>query len=363
MIIGIPKERKTLEKRVALTPYGAKELIELGHSVIIEQNAGAGSFFTDQQYRDAGCQICSTLEEVWTSSDMIVKVKEPHKDEYVFFREGLIIFDYLHLAGLPNVANELIKNKVTGIAYELVQTADKKLPLLEPMSEVAGKLSVQNGANFLLTQYDGRGVLLGGTKTVKPATVTIVGAGIAGTAALKVAYGMGANVNILDINQNRLDQLKSEYKGINCYLSNSENISNLAKESDLFISAVLIPGAKAPKILTTEQIKTMKSGAVIVDIAIDQGGSIENIKTTNLENPVYEEYGIIHYAVPNMPSQVARTSTMALTTVTLPYIKQIANKGIIKAIEDNSELKLALNTMNGEIVNDVVKNALAELEA
>ena len=359
MIIGIPKERKTLEKRVALTPYGAKELIELGHSVLIEQNAGAGSFFSDQQYIEVGCMVCSTLKEVWTKSNMIVKVKEPHKDEYAFFREGLIIFDYLHLAGLPNVANELIKHKVTGIAYELVQTVDKKLPLLEPMSEVAGKLSVQNGANFLLTQYDGRGVLLGGTKTVSPANVTIVGAGIAGTAALKVAYGMGAKVNMLDINQNRLDQLKDEFKGINCYLSNSENISNLAKESDLFISAVLIPGAKAPKILTTDQIKTMKKGAVVVDIAIDQGGSVENIKTTNLEKPVYEEYGIIHYAVPNMPSQVARTSTMALTTATLPYIKEIACKGIEKALDENQELMNALNTYKGEIVNKVVRESLA----
>lgn len=360
MIIGIPKERKTLEKRVALTPKGAKFLIEDGHTVLIEKNAGTGSFFPDSDYKKSGCIICDSLAEVWNQAEMIVKVKEPAEEEYRYFREGLIIFDYLHLAGLPEVAEQLLKHKVTGIAYELVQTEDKRLPLLEPMSEIAGKLSVQNGSNFLLTQHNGRGVLLGGTEKVHSGTVTIIGAGIAGTAALKIAVGMGAKVNILDINERRLEELKLEYKEkINTVISSKETVSEYTSVSDLVILAVLVPGAKAPRILTEENIKAMPQGSVVVDISIDQGGAVENIKTTSLKEPTYEKFGVVHYAVPNMPSQVARTSTIALTKETLPYIQKLANLGLNKALSENKELQIALNTHNGEITNATVAEALS----
>lgn len=363
MIIGIPRERKKLEKRVALTPQNAEKLISQGHKILIEKSAGLGSHFADAEYKAVGCSICKTLAEVW-SADMIVKVKEPDIEEFQYFREGQVLFDYLHLAGLPNVAKELVDAKVTGIAYELVQLADRSLPLLEPMSEIAGKLAVQNGAHYLLTQHGGRGVLLGGTRTVSPGTVTIIGAGIAGRAACRVAVGIGANVNVLDINENVLNSISREYADkVRTLKSSADIIDKLAAETDLMILAVLVPGDKAPRVLSAEQVKRMPAGSVLIDISIDQGGAAETIKPTSLAVPVYTEHNVIHYGVPNMPSQAARTATKALTAATFPYIEKLANLGFEQAVETIPELKLALNTHAGKIVNPVVAKALGNWES
>lgn len=358
MIIGVPRERKTLEKRIALTPDGAQELIKHGHTVRIETGAGVGSFYEDAHFADVGCTIVSSLKEVW-ESDLVVKVKEPHEEEYQYFREGLLLFDYLHLAGLPEVTEALVQGGVTGIAYELVQTDDGGLPLLEPMSEVAGKLSVLNGSYFLLAQHGGRGTLPGGTTGVSPAEIVIVGAGIAGRAACGIALGMGARVTVLDINHRALERIRVEFAG-RARTIHSTNASLLrhCAEADLVIGAVLVPGARAPKVITREVKKHMMPGSVIVDISIDQGGCVENIHTTSLEEPVYEEDGVIHYAVPNMPAQVARTSTQALTAVTLPYVIELANHGLKGAFERNESLKRALNTHSGVITNKQVSDSL-----
>jgi alanine dehydrogenase len=355
MIIGVPKERKTLEQRVALTPDGARELAADGHTVLIEKNAGKRSYFPDDAYATAGASVVDTLEAVWKDADMIIKVKEPHPDEYQFFRPGLVLFDYLHLAGLPEVARELVSKKVTGIAYELVQLDTGRLPLLEPMSEVAGKLSVQNGAYFLLAQNGGRGVLLGGTVGVPAAQVVIVGAGIAGRSATSVALGMGARVTVLDISYPALDRMRAEFQDrVQTVYSSESSLARFCKDADLVISAVLVPGAKAPTIFTREIIKSMPSGSVFVDISIDQGGSAETSHATSLEEPVYMEYDVIHYAVPNMPAQTARTSTMALTAATLPYIRKIANSGVRSALQNDTALARALNSWNGFITNEAV---------
>lgn len=358
MIIGVPRERKKLEKRVALTPQNAQQLIKSGHQILIEKGAGLGSHFNDSEYSGVGCKVCDSLAQVW-SAEMIVKVKEPDSEEFQYFREGQIVFDYLHLAGLPHVAKELLRAKVTGIAYELVQLTDKRLPLLEPMSEIAGKLAVQNGANFLLTQFGGRGVLLGGTETVPPGVVTIIGAGIAGRAACKIAVGLGARVNILDINESALSKLKTQYaEKISVHKSAPEIISKLSSQTDLMILAVLIPGDKAPRVLNANQVKLMPAGAVIIDISIDQGGACETIRTTSLDNPIYFEHGVIHYGVPNMPAQAARTATLALTTATFPYIERIATLGFGNAVAQYLELKTAVNTHQGKVLNPVVAAAL-----
>jgi alanine dehydrogenase len=359
MIIGVPRERKTLEKRVALTPDGAKELTKRGHTVLIEKNAGLGSFFSNESYKASGCTLVDTLEEVWTKSDLVVKVKEPHESEYQYFRKGLTVFDYLHLAGLPEVTHAMLKGGVTGIAYELVQLESGALPLLEPMSEVAGKLSVLNGSYFLLAQNGGRGTLLGGTTGVPPADVTVVGAGIAGRAAATVALGMGARVTVLDISQRALERIRIEFQGrARTVHSTAASLERHCSEADLVIGAVLVPGAKAPALVTTEMVKAMMPGSVLVDISIDQGGCVEGIRTTSLETPTYEEHGVIHYAVPNMPAQTARTSTQALTAVTLPYIVELADHGIKGAFERKSELKKALNTHAGMLTNELVSDAV-----
>lgn len=358
MIIGVPRERKTLEKRIALTPDGAQELIKLGHSVRIEKNAGAGSFYDDSLFKAVGCEVVDTLKEVW-EADLVVKVKEPHEEEYQYFREGLMLFDYLHLAGLPEVTDQLLKGGVTGIAYELVQTEDGALPLLEPMSEVAGKLSVLNGSYFLLAQHGGRGTLPGGTTGVSPAEIVVVGAGIAGRAACGIALGIGARVTVLDISHKALERVRIEFRG-RARTIHSTNASLLrhCQESDLVIGAVLVPGAKAPNVITREIKSQMMPGSVIVDISIDQGGCVEDIRSTSLEDPVYEEDGVIHYAVPNMPAQVARTSTQALTAVTLPYVLELANHGLAGAFSRRPELKRALNTHRGLLTNRQVAEAV-----
>lgn len=359
MIIGIPRERKTLEKRVAVTPDGARELVESGHQILIEKEAGLGSFYADRDYLDAGCKIVDTLKEVW-EAELVVKVKEPDKEEFQYLREGLILFDYLHLSGLPDVAEQLLHSKVTGIAYESV-AVEQSLPLLEPMSEVAGRLATQLGAHYLLTQMGGRGTLLGGTENVTGGIVTVIGAGIAGSAAIDVACGMGAKVNVLDINQERLDRLKALYPdSVTTFLSNPDTIAEIAPQTDLMILAVLVPGAKAPLVLRREHVEKMPEGSVLIDIAIDQGGAAETIKPTSLKEPVYVDSGVIHYAVPNMPSQVARTSTKALTRVTLPYIKLIADHGLASATAQSAELASAVNTFQGNVTNQEVAKSLAK---
>lgn len=362
MIIGIPRERKTLEKRVALTPDGANDLVKEGHRVLIEKDAGAGSFFDDNAYKDAGCEIVSSLEEVWSRAELLVKVKEPHESEYPYFRKDLVLFDYLHLASMPDVTNALLKGKVTSIAYELVQTNGRRLPLLEPMSEIAGKLSVINGATCLLSQNGGRGLLLGGAIGVAAAQVLIIGAGIAGRAACEVALGMGAAVTIMDVSYAALETVKlqfgSKVRGI---YSTASSLAREVSEADLLIGAVLIPGAAAPKLVTKEMIKTMKKGSVFIDISIDQGGCGETIKPTNLDNPTYEVDGVIHYGVCNMPAQTPRTSTMALTAATLPYIKRMARLGFKTALSakagELNELRNAVNTHNGVLTNKAVSEA------
>ena len=362
MIIGIPKERKTLEKRVAITPDGAQELTKQGHKVLIETNAGTGSFFEDQAYQNAGCEIVKTLEDVWTRAELVVKVKEPDPSEYKYFRPGLALFDYLHLASMPEVTHALLKGQITAIAYELVQTKERKLPLLEPMSEVAGKLSVLNGASSLLSQNGGRGLLLGGAIGVAPAEVVIIGAGIAGRAACEVALGMGASVSILDVSHAALEYVKLQFGGRPRVLfSTRASLERECAKADLLIGAVLVPGAAAPKLVTREIVKSMRKGSVFVDISIDQGGCAETIKPTSLEAPVYECEGVIHYGVCNMPAQTPRTSTMALTAATLPYIKRLANLGIKKALEtqagEHNELRIAVNTFNGKLTNKAVSEA------
>lgn len=358
MIIGVPKERKTLENRVALTPEGALELTKRKHTVLIEKDAGLGSFFDNSEYEKAGCKLVNSLAEVWEKADILLKVKEPHESEYEFFREGLIVFDYLHLAGLPEVAKELVEKKVTGIAYELISTDMKSFPLLEPMSEIAGKLSVINATNYLLTHNNGRGILPGGAVGVEPATITIVGAGIAGLAAARTALGLDANVNVLDISTKQLNVVRDIFnnKARSVY-SNEAKLIELASRSDVVISAVLIPGDKAPKVITENVIKAMPKNSVIVDISIDQGGSVAGIKPTSLKEPVYMEQDVLHYAVPNMPSQVARTATLALTAKTLPYVIKLAELGLEKAM-DVTEFKNALCTYKGKITNEIIKNSL-----
>lgn len=359
MIIGIPRERKTLEKRIALTPEGGAQLVARGHTVLVETNAGAGSFFDDAQYVQAGCTIVPTLNDVWGKAELVVKVKEPHETEFPLFRPGLALFDYLHLASLPQVASALVKGRVTSIAYELVQTAGGRLPLLEPMSEVAGKLSVLNGANYLLSQNGGRGILLGGTNETAPAEVVILGAGISGMAACEVAAGAGAHVTVLDVSPEKLDRVRLKFgRAVRALPSNSASLPREIAHADLLIGAVLVPGAAAPKILTRPMIRGMKKGAVFVDISIDQGGCSETSKPTNLDAPVYVDEGVIHYGVCNMPAQTPRTSTMALTNTTLPFIMKLADLGIDAALKSSNELRGALNTKDGKLTNRAVSEAV-----
>jgi alanine dehydrogenase len=343
MIIGVPRERKTLEKRVALTPNGTLELVKGGHKVLIETHAGAGSFFPDSEYEKAGATIVKTLAEVWGAAELLVKVKEPAPEEYPLMRKGITIFDYLHLAGIPGLEAEFKKSGARGIAYEMVQLDDRRLPLLEPMSEIAGRLGVINGANHLLSQHGGRGILLGGSLGVPPAKVLVCGAGIAGKAAALAAVGLGAEVTVLDIDGKKLDAVRGLTHGAAKTLFSSQGqLEALCPEVDLLIAAVLIPGAHAPRIITTSMVKSMHEGSVIVDISIDQGGCVETIKPTTLAAPTYIEHGVIHYGVTNMPAQTPRTSTIALTSATLPYLLKLANLGIDQAVATIPELKKAL---------------------
>lgn len=358
MRIGVPKEVKNNENRVAMTPAGVVHLVNFGHEVYIETNAGVGSGFNDDQYVQAGAKIVQSANEAW-SMDMVMKVKEPIPSEYQFFRSGLILFTYLHLAPEPELTKALLENRVVSIAYETVQLLNRSLPLLTPMSEVAGRMAAQVGAQFLAKIYGGKGILLSGVPGVDRGKVTIIGGGVAGTNAANIAVGLGADVTIVDLNPERLRQLDDIFgNAITTLISNPYNIAEAVEKSDLVIGAVLIPGAKAPKLVTEEMIKTMKPGSVVVDIAIDQGGIFETTdKVTTHDNPTYEKHGVVHYAVANMPGAVPRTSTLALTNVTVPYAVQIANKGYEQACLDNDALLKGINTLDGHITFKAVADA------
>ncbi|WP_423799299.1 alanine dehydrogenase [Neobacillus sp. SAB-20_R2A] len=358
MRIGVPKEVKNNENRVAMTPAGVSNLVNYGHEVYIEKGAGMGSGFTDDDYLSAGAKLTESADKAW-SMDMVMKVKEPIPSEYKYFREGLILFTYLHLAPEPELTKTLIENKVVGIAYETVQLPNGSLPLLTPMSEVAGRMAAQVGAQFLEKVYGGKGILLSGVPGVQRGTVTIIGGGVAGTNAAKMAIGLGAKVTIIDLNPDRLRQLDDIFGSeVTTLMSNPYNIAEAVKESDLVIGAVLIPGARAPRLVTEEMIKTMKPGSVVVDIAIDQGGIFETTdKITTHDNPTYIKHGVVHYAVANMPGAVPRTSTIALTNVTVPYAVQIANKGYRQACLENVALLKGINTLDGYVTYKAVADA------
>ncbi|MBF8984494.1 alanine dehydrogenase [Lutibacter sp. B2] len=359
MIVGIPKEIKNNESRVGITPAGVEAFVKCGHEVMIENNAGVGSGFSNEEYQNAGAEIISTPKEVFAKADMIIKVKEPLPAEYDYFKDGQILYTYLHLAPEPELTKALLEKNVVGIAYETVQPDDGSLPLLIPMSMIAGRMATQIGAQFLEKHEGGKGVLLGGVPGVEPAEVVVIGGGIVGTNAAKMALGLGAHVTIVDLNANRLIYLDDIFGGrVTTIMSNSYNIAKAVKKADLLIGAVLVPGAKAPRLVTEDMVKTMEKGSVIVDVAIDQGGSIETIdRITTHDNPVYEKHGVIHYSVANMPGAVARTSTLALTSATLPYGLQIANKGYLAAIKENRALAKGLNVVDGKVTFEAVAKA------
>ena len=350
MIIGIPKEIKNNENRVAITPPGVKAFCQAGHQVIIQKSAGLGSGIEDKEYNEAGAAIIETAKEVFEKAEMIMKVKEPLISEYDLLRAGQILFTYFHFASSLELTEAMMKRKVICITYETVQTDDGGLPLLAPMSEVAGKMAAQVAAYYLAAPYGGRGVLMGGVPGVSPAKVVVVGGGTVGTNAAKVATGMGANVTLFDININRLKYLDDVLpKNITLLMSNQHNIEEEIKDADAVIGAVLIPGTKAPKLVTEEMIKKMKANSVIVDVAIDQGGCIATSKPTSHSDPVFKLHDVLHYCVTNMPGAFSRTSTFALTNATLPYGLEIANKGYKKAVKGNKALAKGLNVIDGKV--------------
>ncbi|MFJ7973506.1 alanine dehydrogenase [Psychrobacillus sp. NPDC096389] len=359
MKIGVPKEIKNNENRVAMTPSGVLTLKTAGHEVFIETGAGLKSGFTDEDYSREGAIVVATAKEAWLA-DMVMKVKEPLEEEFGYFREGLILFTYLHLAAEPALTKALIDNKVVAIAYETVQLPNNTLPLLSPMSEVAGRMATQIGAQYLEQIHGGKGVLLGGVPGVSRGKVTIIGGGIAGTNAARVAIGMGAQVTVIDLSVDRLRQLEELFgTDIQTLASNPYNIAVSVKDSDLVVGAVLIPGARAPKLVSEEMIKSMSPGSVLVDIAIDQGGIFETSdRITTHDNPTYEKHGVVHYAVANMPGAVPYTSTMALTNMTVPYALQIANKGYVQACLDNEPLSKGINILDGHVTYKAVAEDL-----
>ncbi|MTI88291.1 MAG: alanine dehydrogenase [Balneolaceae bacterium] len=358
MIIGVPKEIKTHENRVAIQPGGVVQMKSNGHEVLIQKGAGLGSGFSDEEYTRLGATIIDDVEEVWKKADMIMKVKEPIKEEYPRMREGQIIFTYFHFAADEALTKAVIDSKCIAIAYETVEKADRSLPLLIPMSEVAGRMAAQEGAVYLEKPKGGRGVLMGGIPGVKPAKVLVLGGGIVGVNAAKIAAGMGADTTIMDINMPRLRYLDDVMpKNTNLVFSSKANILNMLPTVDMIIGAVLKPGAKAPHLITREMLKNMRPGTVLVDVAIDQGGCFETSKPTTHKDPVYVVDDVVHYCVANMPGAVPYTSTLGLTNVTLPYAVDLANKGWKQALKDDAELLKGLNIANGIIVYEDVANA------
>ncbi|MEC7851447.1 MAG: alanine dehydrogenase, partial [Bacteroidota bacterium] len=358
MKIGVPKEIKNNEFRVAITPYGVKELISHGHEVFVEKNAGANSSFLDKDYKNEGAIILDDNKSIFDISDLILKVKEPIEEEYSLIKENQIVFTYFHFASHKPLLDAMIKSNSVCIAYETVEDNNGSLPLLVPMSEVAGRMATQEGAKYLEKPMGGRGILLGGVSGVEPANVLIIGGGISGTEAAKMAVGLQANVTILDTSEKRLNELNELFDNkINCLISTKEIIENEAKNADLIIGAVLIAGAKAPKLISKEMLKSLKPGCVMVDIAIDQGGCFETSTPTTHQDPIFIIDNLVHYCVAKMPGAVPFTSTIALTKRTLPYLLEIANKGWIKASKDNNEIKTGVNVINGKVVNENVSKA------
>jgi alanine dehydrogenase len=354
MIVGVPREIKIGEQRVALTPAGARALAEAGHRVLVERGAGAGSGLRDDEYASAGA-LLTDVGTLWRQADLVLKVKEPQESEIRLMRHGQTLFTYLHLAPVPELTRALQAQEVIAIGYETVQRADGSLPLLTPMSEVAGRLAVQEGAHYLGRAYGGRGILLPGVPGVPHGNVVVIGGGVVGLSAAKSAVGLGADVVVLDINLDRLRYVDDMFGGrVVTLASNSFNLTRVVQRADLLIGAVLVTGAKAPMLVTEAMVITMKPGAVIVDVAVDQGGCIETTRPTSLVEPIYELHGVVHYAVTNMPSLVARTSTFALTNATLPYALELANRGVREAVRHNPDLARGVNVWAGHVVHPAV---------
>jgi len=360
VIIGVPREIKPGEQRVALTPAGARALAEAGHRVLVERAAGLGSSIRDEEYTREGAALAS-VDEAWARAELILKVKEPLSEEYGRMRPGQILFTYLHLAAVPELARALQTTDVVAIAYETVQRPDGSLPLLAPMSEVAGRLSVQEGASYLTRARGGRGILLAGVPGVPPGNIVVLGAGTVGVNAARIALGLGADVSILDVNLDRLRAVDDLFHGrVITLMSNSFNIGQVLRRADLLVGAVLITGARAPVLITKEMVASMKEGSVIVDVAVDQGGSVETIHPTTLLDPTYVVSGVVHYGVANMPALVPRTSTFALTNATLPYVLDLAGRGLVAAIRRNAPLAKGVNVWRGRIAHPAVAAALGE---
>jgi alanine dehydrogenase len=360
MIIGVPKEIKNNENRVALTPAGAKELIKRGHQVHVQQSAGLGSGFSDEDYIAAGAHILPSIEATYQIAEMIMKVKEPIESEYNLIKANQLLFTYFHFASYEPLTKAMVASKAICLAYETVEKADRSLPLLVPMSEVAGRMAIQKGANYLEKPLGGRGILLGGVPGVLPAKVLILGGGIVGTQAAWMAAGLGADVIIMDLSLPRMRYLADVMPAnVKTMMSNEYNIREQIKQADLIVGAVLIPGAKAPHLITKDMLKDMKKGAVVVDVAVDQGGCIETCKPTTHENPTYVIDDVVHYCVANMPGAVPYTSTLALTNATLPYAIQLADKGWKKAAQENADLVPGLNVIQGDIVYKAVAEAFS----
>lgn len=358
MIIAVPKEIKKNENRVALTPAGAKELTKAGHTVHVQSTAGESSGFTDEMYQEAGVQIVPDLQTAYQKGEMIIKVKEPIEEEYGLIRENQLLFTYFHFASYEPLTTAMIQSKSICLAYETVEKTNGSLPLLIPMSEVAGRMAVQEGAKYLEKPFNGKGILLGGVPGVKPAKVMVLGGGIVGTQAAKMAAGLGAEVTIMDINLDRLRYLEDIMPAnVHTVMSNEFNIRSMIKNQDLIVGAILIPGAKAPRLITRDMLKEMQPGTVMVDVAVDQGGCIETCKPTTHEDPIYIIDDVIHYCVANMPGAVPNTSTIALTNATLPYALQLANKGWEKTCRENEELRYGLNIIKGKVVYQAVAEA------
>ncbi|WP_174616055.1 alanine dehydrogenase [Virgibacillus ihumii] len=359
MIIGIPKEIKNNENRVAITPAGVVHLTKAGHNVLVEADAGLGSSFTNDEYKEAGAEVVESASNVWKRSEMIMKVKEPLESEFDYFREGLILFTYLHLANEPKLAKALVEKGVTAIAYETI-TLNNTLPLLTPMSEVAGRMAAQIGAQYLEKVKGGKGILLSGLPGVNRGKVTVIGGGMVGTSAARIAAGLGADVTILDLDPNRLRQLEEMFgSSAQTLMSNPVNIAESVKGSDMVIGSVLIPGAKAPKLVSEEMVKSMQPGSVIVDVAIDQGGNFETVDhVTTHDDPIYVKHDVLHYAVANIPGAVPRTATIGLTNVTVPYAEKIAAKGAEEAIKNNAAIKTGVNVLNGKVTYEAVARDL-----
>jgi len=359
MTIGVPKEIKIGETRVSMTPSLCRRCVSMGAKVLVERGAGLTAGFSDTEYRDAGATLMGDAARIWRGADMILKVKEPLAAEYDLMKEGQTLFTYLHLAAGPELAQVLMKKRILGIAYETVEGTDRGFPLLKPMSQIAGRLSIQIGAYFLQSQHGGSGVLLGGVPGTMPGHVVVVGAGNSGAHAVQMAVGMGARVTVLDLDTRKLEALDMEYRGrVVTLLSNPANIEREVADADLLIGAVLIPAAKAPTVVTKKMVAKMRPGSVIVDIAIDQGGCIESIRPTSHKKPVYTDRGVIHYAVPNMPALVGRTSTIALTQATEPFVTMLVRKGVSRALAENEGLARGVNSENGKITYAAVAKAL-----